>query len=1058
MGKNPSGFRLAIACALFFAPFVAFSQQTVTGKVSSSDQGQPLSGASVIIKGGTTGTNTDDAGFFSIQAANGQTLVISYAGYLSKEVLITQTTLGSVTLDPAGSEDEVVVVGYGTQKKVNLTGAVEVIKGEELVNRPTPNLSQSLQGKVSGVNFGTGIYGFEPGAALNVQVRGQGAPLILVDGVVTSSLNGINPNDVESVSLLKDAAASAIYGARAPYGVLLITTKKGSTENKLSIDYSGIYTKAKPLNMPKMLDSYTYALALNEASQNTGLAPQYKEAIIDRILAYQADPINTPATYPASANPNLWGDYFESNSNNNWFDIFYGPGKRSQHNISVSGGNKGLQFFFSGGYVYDGGLLRKEIGTDNYKRYNFTSKFDASLAKWIKVSSNTRYFNTSRNTPAYDNQGNYDLLFHQVARTVPSQAIMSPNGVYRIQSKIPWTRDAGNNNVTVNDIVQRFATEITPAKGWTINADFTVNLTHDAYTSKNFTVYEDNVAGAPVISGSTQNPFVEKSQQLTIYRTFNVYSTYKFNLQEKHNLSVMAGYQQERSHLEYIYAKKTGLVTPLVPTLSTSTGVENGRDNISDYATEGVFGRLNYNFLNKYLLELNGRYDGTYKFADGKKWGFFPSASVGWNISNEGFWSGLKTAVNNFKIRASYGSLGNQLTADAYQDIPLLGVNPNLGWIINGVRPSYVTAPNLINPDVTWETSNTADLGVDISVLGNRLTFTGDIYKRVTKDQLGPQAAVPATIGVATLPQANNRETETTGWEISLNWNDRIGSELRYSVAAQLFDYKTTVTKYNNPTNLLTTSYSGQEVGEIWGLVSKGLIQDQATADAINTGGLQSVVSGQQWQTGDMEYTDLNGDGKITYGNNTLDNPGDRRIIGNRTPRYQFGLTTRLEWKGFDLSMFWQGVAKRDLDLSGNMMWGFTTNNQSSIFVDHLDYYRDAEATKYSGLGENKDAFYPRPYLNSGMNAKNQVVQTRYLLNGAYGRLKNLQIGYNLSEKLYRKIKMQELYIYVSGENLATISSLPQHFDPETANVGSRGDAKSFFPATAYSLGVNVKF
>src|SRR5688572_22067093 len=325
--------------------------------------------------------------------------------------------------------------------------------------------------------------------------------------------------------------------------------------------------------------------------------------------------------------------------------------------------------------------------------------------------------------------------------------------------------------------------------------------------------------------------------------------------------------------------------------MNTATGTITATDNLNEYATQGIFGRFNYNYKDKYLFEFNSRYDGTFKFAEGKKWGFFPSVSAGWNVSSENFWENIRPVVNAFKVRASWGSLGNQLTAQPYQDISLLGVNANLGWILNGTRPSFTTAPNLVNEDVTWETSNTKNLGIDLGLLRNRLTLTAEIYQRLSFDQLGPAAAVPAVIGVATLPQANNMETETNGWELSLGWNDKIGKDFKYSIVGQVFDYQTTITRYNNPTKILTTAYAGQKQGEIWGYTSMGLILDQSTADAINSGAVQKAISGQTWKTGDMQYADLNKDGKIDFGNNTVDNPGDRRVIGNTTPRYQFGAT-----------------------------------------------------------------------------------------------------------------------------------------------------------------------
>ena len=1038
----------------FVDPLLA-AEVLVKGKVSD-EHGVGLPGVSIVIKGTTKGTTTDVEGRFELNAEQtGAVLTFSFVGYITYEATVTAQTEMNIRLDQdLGQLSEVLVVGYGTQKKVNSTGAVDMIKGDALINRPTATVSQALQGKVSGVNFSAGSFGFEPGAALGIQIRGQGSPLVLIDNVV-GSLNGLNPNDIESISILKDAAASAIYGARAPYGVVLITTKSGSNTNKLNIEFSTSTSSIKPNRMPHLADSYKTALALNEAAINTGVAAVFTNETVDRIITYQKDPGNTPETVPNPTNTKLWANTFMSNANYDWFDVYYGKGNRNQQNISLSGGSKLMNFYLSAGRQYDGGIL--QVATDNYRRYNTIAKFDAHLTDWLTLSSNSRYYSSNRQVPAYDNQGNYDLLFHQVARTFPSQYMISPNGVYSIQSKIPWTRDAGNETTKTNDFVQRFAAVATPMKNWTVNADFTYQLNSAEFTSNNFTVYEDAVDGSPVISGSTSPAYVAKSQKLYLYNTSNIFTTYKMDVADKHHFSALVGYQMEKSKSSYLYGKRNGLISSEVPALATATRAIDAMDTLASYATQGFFGRLTYNFKEKYLFEFNSRYDGTYKFAESKRWGFFPSFSAGWNVAEESFWEPLANTVGQFKIRASWGELGNQLTAAPYQDLALIGTNSNLAYILNGVRPGYTTAPNLVNPNVTWETSTTTNFGIDAGFLKNRLQLTTEFYNRKTFDQLGPAQALPAVLG-ATIPQSNNMETSTNGWELNLTWNDRIGKDFTYSVTGMMFDYRTKITKYNNPTKLLANPYTGKMAGEIWGLVSDGLIRTQEDANNINTKGIQKTVSGQVWKTGDVQYQDLNGDGLIAYGNNTVDNPGDRKVIGNVTPRYQFGLTLSAKWKGFDFSMFWQGVAKRDLDLSGNFMYGFSTTIQGSIFPGHLNYYRDADATTYAGLGKNEDSYFPRPYLDANMNNKNQLTQTRYLQNGAYARMKNMQLGYTVPFSLVSKISLRQIYVYVSGENMATISKLPAHFDPETANVGPRGNGKSYFSQKAFTMGINIKF
>jgi TonB-linked SusC/RagA family outer membrane protein len=499
------------------------------------------------------------------------------------------------------------------------------------------------------------------------------------------------------------------------------------------------------------------------------------------------------------------------------------------------------------------------------------------------------------------------------------------------------------------------------------------------------------------------------------------------------------------------------LIDQDIASLNLATGVQQTHGNLTQYATQGIFSRINYSYDNKYLLEFNSRYDGTYKFEGAKRWGFFPSVSGGWVMSNEKFWESLHSVVNFSKIRASYGALGNQRNAAPYQDLALMGVSSNLAWIINGARPAYVTAPNLVNPGITWETSATQDLGLDLGLFQNKLTVTGDIYKRYTYNELGPSNAVPATIGVAVLPNSNNMETITKGWELSLTWHDKIGSKFNYSITGMMFDFLTKISKYNNPTKILTNPYPGQTQGEIWGFVTKGLIQSQHDADLINSNQTQKAISGIAYNPGDCEYKDLNGDGLITFGDNTATNPGDRKVIGNSTPRYQFGLNLGAEWKGFALNMFWQGVAKEQLMLNGNMMWGFQQMFANTLTAATLNYYRDADATKYSGLGKNLNAYFARPYNDPNMNAKNQITQTRYLQNAAYARLKNLQLGYTIPRALTNKAKLQAIYVYVSGENLVTITHLMPQFDPETANIGT-SSAYSYPSQEIFSVGVNVKF
>lgn len=1014
--------------------------------------GEPVIGANVSVKGTTIGTITDIDGYFALEVPENATMVISYVGYISQEMSVkNQSSLNISLQEDTQTINEVVVVGYGTQKKVNLTGSIEVVDGDRLKNRPSTNTSQALQGTVAGMNFTYGNSGSEPGAKLNLQIRGQGSPYVLIDGTV-GDLNMIDPNDIESISVLKDAAASAIYGARAPYGVVLITTKSGKHNEKIQVEFSANVAHTRPIRKPKMVDSYTFVKAMNEMHDNQGVARLFAEETIDRIIARINDP-SLPETVPDASNPTQWSTYLLSNGNNDWIDVHFGTGMRHQENISIKGGGKDLAFFISAGHAYEKGIVN--FGKDNYDRITLNSKLDLNLTKWWTLSSNTRVVQASREYPNYDDEGDYDMMIHQIIRTHPQQFLKSPNGYYSRLSRIPMI-EAGSDKKTERGLMQRFAMEFTPLANWKINADYSIDFPYTSFVSNNPTAYEDLVDGSLSPIPTTVPSYIEKEKSHKLYQSLNIFTSYELDIKERHHFSVMAGYQQESSSYDYLYGLKRELITPEVPSLSTATGEMQAKDDMTHWSTLGYFARLNYNYMGKYLVEVNARYDGTSKFARGHRWGLFPSFSLGWNVSHESFWESVSPYVNTFKLRGSWGSLGNQ-DVTAYQDLPLLGTKTNLGWILNSKRPAYTTSPNLINPYLTWETSETIDVGVDLGFFNNRFQVTADYYQRLTFDRLGPAEALPAVLG-ATVPKENNSELRTRGWDVSFTWRDRVNKDFSYSVTAMMFDYMSEVTKYNNPTGILSTDYIGKKIGEIWGYETVGLIQSQEEADRINESKSQNFINAQVWQKGDVIYKDRNGDGVVDKGKNTVNDHGDWYIIGNTTPRYQFGLTLTADYKDFDFMVFFQGTAKRDLWLDGNMFWGFNQWNQSSLFTHHMDYYRDAEGSTYSGLGLNTNSYYPRPYSQNAQYNKNKQPQTRYLQNGAYMRLKNLQLGYSLPKTIINKIGIERTRLYFSAENIMTLTDLPVGFDPETANLGKHGNGKSIFSQAVFSFGLNVSF
>ena len=507
---------------------------------------------------------------------------------------------------------------------------------------------------------------------------------------------------------------------------------------------------------------------------------------------------------------------------------------------------------------------------------------------------------------------------------------------------------------------------------------------------------------------------------------------------------MLAGYEEELKENGGLWGMRKELVTDKVPSISTATGDSQVDDWWNHWATQGVFGRFMYNYREKYLFEFNARYDGSsrYENAD-SKWGFFPSGSVGYNISKENFWQALEQYVNDFKLRASYGSLGNQDVAN-YLYIPILPVSTNLGWIMGSQRPVYTRASGLISNSLTWETATTLNLGVDAAAFDNRLGLTFEWFNRTTTDVVGPAQALPSVLGTS-VPKTNNAEVETNGFELILSWRDKIGSEFNYNVKATLGDSKSEVIKFPNPTGLLSEWYEGENVGDIWGYETVGFFAEGETGDDWYD---QSAFR-SRWQGGDIKYQDLNGDEKINWGDNTLENPGDQKIIGNNRARYNYSITAGFNWKGFDFNMFWQGIGKRDWMFSRytNVFFGFRGNKwQNSYMAPHMDYWTP----------ENSNAYYPRPYMGSE-HLKNTRPQTKYLQNAAYIRLKNVQLGYTLPGSLTEKIKLSKVRIYTTGENLLTFTQMTELFDPEALG-GAWGGGKIYPLPKVLSLGVNVTF
>lgn len=1038
--------------------FSAFGQDatiTVRGTVVDAETSIPLPGANILEKGTNNGVMTDFDGNFEIDVPSDALLVVSYVGYTPSEIAVNGRTQIQVDIAPdAATLSEVVVVGYGTQKKANLTGAVTTIDSDVLESRPVTNVSQMLQGVVPGLNFQTSGLGGELNSGLSFNIRGGGtigagsnaAPLVLVDGMETS-LDAVNPQIIESITVLKDAAAASIYGSRAAFGVVLITTKEGA-RGAPSVSYSNNFRFSAPLHVPTMMDSHTFAHYWNEAANNSGQNPPFSQEVLDRIVQYQ----NGEIDYTTVPNPN--GDRFQyytgSNANVDWFDELYKDYAFTQeHNLNVSGGSESTTYYTAARLLDQDGLLR--YGEDTLEDYDFTGKLNTKINDFITFNYSTRFSRRQYNRATQQD----GLFYHNIARRWPTVPVRDPNGYYTDASgEIPQLEQGGRSDFITDRLYLQGGLTITPLEGWNIYASANYKVTNNNNHQNVLPAYAYDVAGDPfpiaVGSNTPGYTYVYEYNRKENYFSTNIYSDYTFDFDQAHNFKVMAGFNSEETKYRTLGASRTGLITPSLPTINTATDDSQAREGqYQHWSVAGFFGRINYNYKERYLLELNARYDGSSRFLEDKRWNLFPSVSAGWNIANENFWNW--DAVQLLKIRGSYGELGNQNTSNwypFYQSMPI-GTN-NGGWLVNGERPNTASAPGLVSSQLTWERVTSWNLGLDVALFRNRLNLNAEYFSRKTLDMVGPAPELPAILGTG-VPRINNADMESKGFELEINWRDNIG-DLNYSVRGVLSDSRQKVVNYPNPTNNISDWYSGRLSGEIWGYTTVGIARsDQEMQDHLSR--VNQNQLGSNWGAGDIMYADLNGDGEINSGSNTLGDTGDLTIIGNSTPRYRFGLDLNGDYKGFDFRVFLEGFGKRDYMPNGPYFWGAQGGMwQSAGFVEHMDFYRDENSPMVqAGLADvNIDSYFPRPAFNTG---KNHQTQTRYLQDASYLRVKNVQVGYS-----FEAFNRSHVRIYVSGENLLTFSNMIDMFDPESVGLGGWNDGKTYPYSQVFSLGMNVNF
>lgn len=1042
----------------------AIMQKTVNGTVFD-ENGQPIPGATILDVNTGKGTVTDIDGRYSISVEDNTVLSFSFIGYETQQINVEgKNTINITLVEDTQSLEEVVVVGFGTQKKENLTGSVGTVDMELMDSRPVNSATQMLQGVVPGLNISQGS-----GGGLNdnpsINVRGvatigegsTGQPLILIDGM-PGNINALNPQDIESVSVLKDAAASSIYGSRAPFGVILIKTKSGA-KGKTRVNYNNSFRVNSPLNMPSMMNSFDFATYFNDAGINAGQSPHFTEERLQRIKDYIDGTITTSTTVD-ERNGQYWNPgYNDGNANVDWYDAIYRDNVFSmEHNLSISGGSEKFQYYGSGNYLDQNGFM--EFNQDKFKRYAGTIKINGQISEKLSLALSNRFIREDFKRPSQLTNGQ---LFQNLARQGwPVLPLYDPNG-YLFDSPAPalGLRDGGSDITQSDWLYQQAQLTYEPIKGWKVFGELNYRTLNEFRHWERLVTYNHDINGNPYPSDKSSEVY-EYARRENYYST-NLYSEYSRTINEVHNFKGLLGFQAELNKVRDFSAKRQGVIVPGLPVLDVTSGTDfNGNivapevaGAYNNWSTNGYFGRINYDYKGKYLLETNLRYDGTSRFRNDKRWGWFPSVSAGWNMADETFWNGLKEKINDFKLRGSYGELGNQNTQDWYPTYVTMPVGTASGnWLINGVRPNTSNAPGLVSQSLTWERIRSWNVGLDFGMFENRLTASFDYFNRFTEDMVGPAPELPITLGTA-VPKLNNTDLKTYGFELDIKWNDLLTSGVGYSARLLLSDSKTEITRYPNPTGSLDTYRAGMMLGEIWGLDTKGIAKTQEEMDthlaSLSNGGQTAI--GTTFEAGDIMYTDLNGDGKIDEGANTITDHGDLRIIGNSTPRYNFGFDLGANYKGFDFRAFFQGVLKRDFFQNSDYFWGVSGRKWWSIaMVEHKDYFRNDPEHPF---GENLDAYYPRP-LFGGTAGKNIRPQSRYVQDASYIRLKNLQVGYSFNKNVTGKLHVNRLRVYISGENLWTMTKMSSIFDPETVGGGWGGNV---YPLSkVFSGGLSLSF
>lgn len=1084
---------LFLMISLLLVCNIASAQRTLSGKVSDTS-GLGIPGAGIIINGTTKGTISDADGNWKLDVKDGDVVLnVSCLGYAPKSVNVAgNTNTVNVTLEEDNMMlEETVVVGYGTQKKVNLTGAVTAIKGDELVDRVSSDVSTMLQGAIPGLNVtsSTGLLNDTPD--LNIRgytsINGAG-PMVLIDGA-EGDLSRVNAQDIESISVIKDAAAAAVYGARAAFGVILVTTKSGKEGEKATVRYSGRFGWNTPTTSTDYeTKGYWSVYTINKFWGERYPGEQYlkyNQTDMNRLLARVNDVTENPAR-PWVMEETVDGvKQWKYYANTDWYHtLFSDVNPQHQQNISVTGGGKNFKYYVSGSWDHQNGILK--INPDVLDKYQLRARFEGRVNKWMTISNNTSYYDQTYSYYGGGGAGvSMDTILSQTtAHALPCFPLQNPDGswIYYSQYFVNSYAVANGEHIKfteANDkhINRRYeftnTTEINiqPIKQLKITGNFSFRKRLDRATSRQTNIDYKMYPDTDIItrtSGWAQDYLDEESTTYN-YKSANLFATYDDTF-AGHHVSAVLGGNWETQYSQYINTRAYYLISRTLNDISLAGTDTDGSSRTSidgsqsEYALLGFFGRVNYDYKGRYLLEISGRYDGSSRFASKHRWGFFPSASAGWRISEEPFFSPARQYVDNLKLRFSYGTLGNQVVSN-YAYIRKISTSDMSYMFGEGAlaKSAGISAPNA--GDLTWETVQQYNLGLDAAFLNNRLQFTGEAYIRNTIGMLVEGTALPSVYG-ADAPKQNSANLQTRGFELSLSWRDQFnlfGHPFGYSISANLSNYDSIITKYdNNPNKLINDYYVGEHLGDIWGFKADNLFPNDVAAKLYSENVDLSYVSsgmGSEWKGGDLRYEDLDNSGAIGIGKNTVDDPGDQRILGSSLPKLQYGATFSIDYFGFDVSVFFQGTGDHYW-YPGRWcfaFWGpFSNPMQTFLRKDFLQDVWDYN---------NTNAYFPRArgYIAEISEGALNRVNSRYLQNCRYLRVKNLTVGYTIPEKYTKRIKIEKVRIYFTGENLACWSPLFDHcqyIDPEAmTHTASEGAGRFFYPwHKNFMFGIDIQF